>query len=130
MQAGAAGCGSGEACAPVPGARRSKEPHMRDLSIITPAACNRCPILVTGGAGYIGSNVALALLDEGRPVVVLDDMSTGSAMLLPEGAQLVEGKAGDRALVERLVRGQGIEAVVHLAASISVEESIREPGLY
>lgn len=103
---------------------------MLDLSLITPSADRRPPVLVTGGAGYVGSSVALALLDEGRPVVVLDDMSTGSAMLLPEGAQFVEGKAGDRALVERLVKGMGIEAVVHLAASISVEQSIREPGLY
>ena len=103
---------------------------MLDLSLITHSTDHRPPVLVTGGAGYVGSNVALALLDEGRPVVVLDDMSTGSAMLLPEGAQFVEGKAGDRALVERLVKGQGIEAVVHLAASISVEESVREPGLY
>lgn len=102
---------------------------MLDLSLVTPTD-RRPPVLVTGGAGYIGSNVALALLDEGRPVIVLDDMSTGSPMLLPEGAQLVEGKAGDRALVERLVRGMGIEAVVHLAASISVEESVRAPSLY
>lgn len=103
---------------------------MLDLSLITPTTDRRPPVLVTGGAGYIGSNVALALLDEGRPVIVLDDMSTGSPLLLPEGAVVVQGKAGDRALVERLVKGQGIEAVVHLAASISVEESVREPGLY
>jgi UDP-glucose 4-epimerase len=103
---------------------------MLDLSLIPPQTPARAPILVTGGAGYIGSNVALALLDEGRPVIVLDDMSTGSPMLLPEGARVVEGKAGDRALVERLVKGQGVEAVVHLAASISVEESVRVPGLY
>lgn len=103
---------------------------MLDLSRITPVTDCRPPVLVTGGAGYIGSNVALALLDQGRRVIVLDDMSTGSPMLLPEGAMVVEGKAGDRALVARLVKAQGIEAVVHLAASISVEESVREPGLY
>jgi UDP-glucose 4-epimerase len=103
---------------------------MLDLSLITPSRHQQPPVLVTGGAGYIGSHVALALLDEGRPVVVLDDMSTGSPMLLPEGAIVVEGKAGDRALVERLVKAHGIEAVVHLAASISVADSVREPGAY
>jgi UDP-glucose 4-epimerase len=103
---------------------------MLDLSLIADTGARPAPVLVTGGAGYIGSTVALALMDAGRPVIVLDDMSTGSAMLLPEGAIFVEGKAGDRALVGRLIRAHAIQAVVHLAASISVEESVREPAHY
>jgi UDP-glucose 4-epimerase len=103
---------------------------MLDSGLVDSSRLHSAPVLVTGGAGYIGSNVALALLDAGRPVIVLDDLSTGSPMLLPEGAIFVEGRAGDRPLVERLIRAHGIEAVVHLAASISVAESVAEPARY
>lgn len=88
------------------------------------------PVLVTGGAGYIGSNAALALLDRGNKVVVLDDMTTGSDLLLPADAVFVQGRAGDQALVERICRDYGIGAVMHFAASISVADSVQEPAFY
>jgi UDP-glucose 4-epimerase len=88
------------------------------------------PVLVTGGAGYIGSNAALALIDRGVKVVVLDNLSTGTHALVPAGAMFVEGRAGDRALVEALIREHGIGAILHFAARISVAESVAEPALY
>ncbi len=88
------------------------------------------PVLVTGGAGYIGSHAALALLDLGIKVVVLDDMSTGSSLLVPKGARFVQGKAGDAALVSRIIRREGIGAVMHFAASISVGDSVSQPAAY
>jgi UDP-glucose 4-epimerase len=88
------------------------------------------PVLVTGGAGYIGSHAALALLDRGIKAVVLDDLSTGSRALVPAGAVFVEGRAGDSALVARIIREHGIGAILHFAARISVEQSVAEPALY
>lgn len=88
------------------------------------------PVLVTGGAGYIGSNAALALVDRGVKTVVLDNLATGTRALVPEGAIFVEGRAGDRALVEATIREHGIGAILHFAARISVAESVAEPALY
>jgi UDP-glucose 4-epimerase len=88
------------------------------------------PVLVTGGAGYIGSNAALALMDRGIKTIVLDDLSTGSRALVPAGAIFVEGRAGDQDVVERLIRHHGIGAILHFAARISVEESVAHPALY
>ena len=88
------------------------------------------PVLVTGGAGYIGSNAALALIDRGVKTVVLDDLSTGTQALVPDGAIFVLGRAGDAALVERVIRQHGIGAVLHFAARISVAESVEQPALY
>ncbi len=96
--------------------------------------------LITGGAGFIGSHLALRLLGEGREVVVLDDfndyydprLKRANAGLLAQhqGFQLVEGDIRDRALVERIYRREGIAATVHLAARAGVRPSIREPHLY
>jgi UDP-glucose 4-epimerase len=88
------------------------------------------PVLVTGGAGYIGSHAALALIDRGVKTVVLDDLSTGSAALVPAGAIFVAGRAGNRDLVEGLIRTHGIGAILHFAARISVAESVANPALY
>jgi UDP-glucose 4-epimerase len=88
------------------------------------------PVLITGGAGYIGSHAALALLDLGIRVVIIDDLSTGSTMLLPEGAEFVRGRAGDAALVARTIRREGIGAIMHFAASISVGDSVTQPANY
>ncbi|KPF71010.1 hypothetical protein IP88_11045 [alpha proteobacterium AAP81b] len=88
------------------------------------------PVLVTGGAGYIGSHAALALLDRGHKVVVVDDLSTGSRLLLPPGAVFVQGRAGDRELIANVVAREGVGAVMHFAASISVGDSVREPAAY
>ncbi len=87
-------------------------------------------ILVTGGAGYIGSHVVLALLDAGLPVVVLDDLSTGSTAAIPPGVPLVRGSTGDVALVRAAMRRYRVEAVVHLAASLVVPDSVQDPTRY
>ena len=87
-------------------------------------------VLVTGGAGYIGSHMVFELLDAGDQVVVLDDLSTGFDWAIPETVRLVTGNAGDQALVSRLVREFGIEAIVHFAGSLIVPESVRQPLAY
>jgi len=88
---------------------------------------SRVPVLVTGGAGYIGSHAVLALRDAGWPVSVIDDLSTGSRYLLPDDVPFYEGNVADRALVERIVAEQGIGAIMHFAGSIVVPESVEKP---
>ncbi|MFL5238629.1 MAG: UDP-glucose 4-epimerase GalE [Rhizomicrobium sp.] len=87
-------------------------------------------VLVTGGAGYIGSHMTYALLDRGEGVVVLDNLSTGSRGLVGEGGAFVEGDAGDQPLVRRLIREHGVDTVIHFAGSIVVPESLEEPLRY
>jgi UDP-glucose 4-epimerase len=88
-------------------------------------------VLVTGGAGYIGSHMVLALLDAGEEVVVLDDLSTGFDWVLPPEVTLVRGDVGDQALVGRVLRERSIDAVAHFAARIVVPESVADPlGYY
>jgi UDP-glucose 4-epimerase len=88
-------------------------------------------VLVTGGAGYIGSHMVLALLDRGEQVVVLDNLSTGFAWAVPAGAKLVVGDMGDGELVLRAIAENGIDAVAHFAAKIVVPESVSDPlGYY
>jgi len=84
-------------------------------------------ILVTGGAGFIGSHVAEALLARGDEVVVVDDFSTGRPENLPRGATLVEGDLADPAVADRAVAG--CRAVVHCAARPSVTLSVEDPQL-
>lgn len=90
----------------------------------------KVPVLVTGGAGYIGSHAVLALLDAGWPVVVIDDLSNGTRSLVPEGIAFYEGSVADRALVERIFDEQSIGAIMHFAGSIVVPESVENPLLY
>lgn len=87
-------------------------------------------ILVTGGAGYIGSHTALALLDAGEDIIVLDDLSTGQPFLIPPHARHYHGDVGDRALVQRLFASHPIEAVIHFAGSIVVPDSVADPLRY
>jgi UDP-glucose 4-epimerase len=88
-------------------------------------------ILVTGGAGYIGSHMVHALVDGGTRVVVLDDLSTGFDWAVARGARLFVGSTGDQELVARIIRDHGIEAIIHFAASIVVPQSLRDPlGYY
>jgi UDP-glucose 4-epimerase len=87
-------------------------------------------VLVTGGAGYIGSHAVLALRDAGRGVVVLDDLSSGRRRVVPPEVPFIEGDVGDRALVERILREHAITAVMHFAASIIVRESVADPLKY
>jgi len=86
-------------------------------------------ILVTGGAGYIGSHTVQQLLGRGEQVVVLDNLSTGFRQSVA-GVQLVEGDVGDRALVEGLLREHGIRTVIHFAAHTIVPESVSDPLKY
>ncbi|KAB2351687.1 UDP-glucose 4-epimerase GalE [Actinomadura rudentiformis] len=85
-------------------------------------------LLVTGGAGYIGSVVTALLLEAGHEVVVLDDLSTGHEDATPEGALLVRGTLRDRAF--EVLDGAGFDAVLHFAAKSLVGESVEKPGLY
>src|ERR1043165_1134898 len=88
-------------------------------------------VLVTGGAGYIGSHMVYALLAAGEKVVVLDNLSTGFDWAIAEGVPLVVGETGDQALVAKLIRERGIKAIVHFAASVGVPDSVADPlGYY
>lgn len=88
-------------------------------------------ILVTGGAGYIGSHTVHALVDAGERVVVIDNLSTGFASLLPSNAPLIIGDAGDEALIDRVISEQKVTAIIHFAGSVVVPDSLRDPlGYY
>jgi len=88
-------------------------------------------VLVTGGAGYIGSHMVLALTDAREEVVVLDNLSTGFPWAIAPGAKLIEGDIGDEALVGRIIKDHKIEAIVHFAGSIVVPDSVADPlGYY
>lgn len=87
-------------------------------------------VLVTGGAGYIGSHVALALLDRGDEVVVLDDLSTGRRELLDPRATFIEGSIGDEQLLQQLFSETPVDAVMHFAAKSIVPESLVQPLEY
>ena len=88
-------------------------------------------VLVTGGAGYIGSHMVHALADAGERVVVLDNLSTGFTWAIPQGVPLIVGESGDQALVDRVIAQHAVNAIVHFAASIVVPESVSDPlGYY
>jgi UDP-glucose 4-epimerase len=88
-------------------------------------------ILVTGGAGYIGSHMVHALADAGEKVVVLDNLSTGFDWAVPKSAILVVGETGDQPLVSDVIARHGVEAIIHFAASIVVPDSVSDPlGYY
>ncbi len=88
-------------------------------------------VLVTGGAGFIGSHMVLSLLDAGEPVVVLDNLSTGFRWAVPSSATLVVGDVGDQDLVRTVIRKYAITAIIHFAGSIVVPESVADPlGYY
>jgi len=87
-------------------------------------------ILVTGGAGYIGSVVVDQLLERGFGVVVLDDLSTGHRQAVARGAGFVQGGIGNRELVDSLLQKERIEAIIHLAAFALVAESVAQPRKY
>ena len=88
-------------------------------------------VLVTGGAGYIGSHMVLALVEAGERVVVVDNLSTGFSSALPEGVLLFIGDAGDENLVEGVIASHQVDAIIHFAGSVIVPESMRDPlGYY
>ena len=87
-------------------------------------------ILVTGGAGYIGSQMAYQLVDSGERVVVLDNLSTGFDWTFPPGVPMVAGDVGDERLLEAVIADHGISAILHFAASVVVPESVADPLRY
>ena len=88
------------------------------------------PVLVTGGAGYIGSHAVLALQDAGWPVAVIDNLATGFRFAVPEGVPFYEGDIEDGELLARIFAEQGIGAVMHFAGSVVVPESVENPLKY
>lgn len=88
-------------------------------------------VLVTGGAGYIGSHMVLALLDAGHEVVVLDDLSTGFRWAVPPQATFALGDVCDQDLVTRIIAAHAVDAVIHFAARVVVPDSVADPlGYY
>ncbi|MGI9347880.1 MAG: UDP-glucose 4-epimerase GalE [Gammaproteobacteria bacterium] len=84
-------------------------------------------VLITGGAGYVGSHVALDLLDAGRRVVIIDDLSTGSQEAVPQAASFFCGDIRDEELTARVIAECDVAAIVHMAAMASVPESVADP---
>src|SRR3954467_15861998 len=87
-------------------------------------------VLVTGGAGYIGSHMVLALAEAGESVVVIDNLSTGFSTSLPEGVPLFIGDAADENLVEGVISAHGVESIMHFAGADVVPDSMRDPLAY
>ena len=88
-------------------------------------------VLVTGGAGYIGSHMVLALVEAGENVAVIDNLSTGFSSALPEDVPLYIGDAGDENLVAGVIANHGVDSIIHFAGSVVVPDSMRDPlGYY
>ena len=84
-------------------------------------------VVVTGGAGYIGSHAVRALVDAGHAVAVLDDLSAGHAESVPAGVRLVRAAIHDVDAVRQLLIDHGADAVMHFAAWLAVAESVQKP---
>ena len=88
-------------------------------------------VLVTGGAGYVGAHMLLALEDAGEKAIALDDLSTGAEWMAPPFATLIVGNVGDRALLDRIFDEHGVREVIHFAGSTKISESLSDPlGYY
>src|SRR4030088_3309812 len=87
-------------------------------------------VLITGGAGYIGSHMVHALAEAGESVVVVDNLSTGFSAFLPENVPLFIGDAADENLVEGVIAAHGVDSIVHFAGSVVVPDSMRDPLAY
>jgi UDP-glucose 4-epimerase len=87
-------------------------------------------VLVTGGAGYIGSHTVLALAEAGQEVVVIDNLSTGFSSALPAGVPLFIGDVADENLVEGVIAAHNVGSIIHFAGSVVVPESMRDPLAY
>jgi UDP-glucose 4-epimerase len=91
---------------------------------------DKLTVMVTGGAGYIGSHAVLALLDAGHQPVVIDNLVTGFRWAVPDGVTFVEGNIADSPLVSRIIETEGVNAVMHFAGSVVVPESVENPLKY
>lgn len=91
---------------------------------------DRFTILVTGGAGYIGSHAVLALQDAGWPVAVIDNLVTGFRWAVPDNVPFYEGNVADEELIAKIVEEQNIGAIMHFAGSVVVPESVENPLKY
>jgi UDP-glucose 4-epimerase len=87
-------------------------------------------ILVSGGAGYIGSHMVLELVDAGEDVVVLDNLSTGHRWAVADEIPFIVGDTGDQPLLNRVIRQYGVDSIIHFAAAVVVPESVRDPLTY
>lgn len=87
-------------------------------------------ILVTGGAGYIGSHTVHQLVERGEKVVVVDDLRTGHEWAIPPGVPFEKGDIGDVAFVSSVLKKHSVQSVIHFAALLDVEESMRIPDAY
>jgi UDP-glucose 4-epimerase len=87
-------------------------------------------VLVTGGAGYIGSHMVLELLDRGEKVIILDNLSTGFDWVVPEGVPLFVGETGNQSVVSAMIKAHDVESIIHFAASIVVPDSVSDPLSY
>ena len=85
-------------------------------------------VLVTGGAGYIGSHMALALLERGEVVVVLDNLTSGVRWVVPDQAIFVLGDVGDADLLDKLITQYRIDAIIHFAGSLVVPSQLPIPS--
>ncbi len=90
----------------------------------------KLPVLVTGGAGYIGSHAVLALTDAGWPVAVIDNLVTGFRWAVPDGVPFYQGDIEDASLLARIIAEQKVGAVMHFAGSVVVPESVENPLKY
>jgi UDP-glucose 4-epimerase len=88
-------------------------------------------VLVTGGAGYIGSHMVLELMDRGEDIIILDNLSTGFDWVVPQGVRLFVGETGNQSLVSSIIRAHDVRSIIHFAASVVVPDSVSDPlGYY
>ena len=87
-------------------------------------------ILLTGGAGYIGSHVSLALINEGHKVTIIDDLSTGHKELIPKKSKFLQCNISENKKIANLIKNNNFDALIHFAGFIQVEESIKYPKKY
>ena len=87
-------------------------------------------VLLTGGAGYIGSHVALKLIEEGHDVSIVDNLITGSENLIPKQASFLKCNINNKEKISNLLKNNKFDAIMHFAAFIKVEESVKNPNKY
>ncbi len=87
-------------------------------------------ILLTGGAGYIGSHASLALLDQGHKVTIIDNLSTGNSELIPSAASFIKCDIEDVSKVSKLIKKNSFDVLIHFAGFVQVEESVKNPKKY